>query len=121
MRFRTFSFLLLAALFFWTSGAAVYLHEALEHGEHDEVAAAERGHETPHPAKQPAHSHNHDDCPTCQLLAHLQADRPAPAVAMCTLLLSSFAPEIADRHAPTRETRSLLPIRGPPAMTAHFA
>lgn len=149
MRIRPLNLILLAGLVFWTTGAAQFAHETLEHGDHDEIAVAgdvraERadgiqspgmasrglGITTPfeNPAARAAQNsapkrpaHNHDDCPTCQLLAHLQAHHVTAPAIVCVLLLTDLAPPVVNRRAPTIESQSHAPIRGPPASAAHFA
>src|SRR5260221_4428170 len=69
---RSASFVLLAALSFWATGAACFLHERLEHAEH----ASSQDPGSSHPegdGDHPTH-HGHDDCPTCLVLASLKSD-----------------------------------------------
>lgn len=121
MPLRATKFLVLACLTFWVTGAAQYVHERVEHADHDDVAAliaaskASAGDHSSHD-KRPDR-HNHDDCPTCQLLAHMTADGVAPPVQICAHLpCVDFVP-ISDRLPRVVEARSFIPIRGPPALS----
>ena len=111
MFFRPFNFLLLASLVFWTSGAAQYVHERMEHGDGDEAALVkpDSSHRDKHPDR-----HNHDDCPTCQLLAHMSAERVAPPASLCVHLPSFISIHVTNRRPPMVESTPFAPIRGPP-------
>ena len=114
MSFRPFNFLLLAALAYWTSGAAVFVHERMEHADGDEGPEVVQA-DASHPDKHRDH-HNHDDCPTCQLLAHMSADRSAPPALVCIHLPSFTFVHVTDRRPPTVNSRPFAPIRGPPSL-----
>ncbi|HET6252178.1 MAG TPA: DUF2946 family protein [Tepidisphaeraceae bacterium] len=117
MRFRTAHALLLAAIVYWTTGAALYIHERTEHADGDdagEIALAISDHSDSSPGNHPKHHHDHDDCPTCQLLAHMQAHHVAPPMmasahlpCLCTLTVTDRLPPVVDVHV-------FAPIRGPP-------
>jgi Protein of unknown function (DUF2946) len=125
MRLRPVHAVLLAALVYWTTGAALYLHERFEHGEPDgadEIALADAGQPDSSPAggHSKHHHHDHDDCPTCQLLAHMQAHPVAPPVmasvhmpCFCTLAVTDHLPPVVDVHF-------FAPIRGPPVPASFF-
>ena len=117
-------FLLLACFAFWACGAALYLHERLEHGggAEDEsplaasaagagaAPAPEGGHDRPH-------HHDHDKCPVCQALTSMKADRASGPV-----LLESHRPLAATLHPLRRRPPVVFclpsaPIRGPPGLS----
>ncbi|HWE93393.1 MAG TPA: DUF2946 family protein [Tepidisphaeraceae bacterium] len=126
MFYRPLKFLLLACILAWTSGASQYAHERLEHSGHVEAAACcdadgqadncPADHHHKHPAPD-----DHDDCPTCQLLAHMAADPVAPPVVPCADLPSIPAFTLTDRRPPAVEFRCFAPIRGPPAVELRSA
>jgi hypothetical protein len=128
MRFRCTYFLLLAALVYWTTGTALYLHERIEHAEPDgapEIALlpmaghATSGNHSPAP-KHHHHNHNHDDCPTCQLLAHMRASHMGPAVFVSVFVPSFISLQLTDRHVPGVDAIPTGPIRGPPVDSLLF-
>jgi hypothetical protein len=124
MQFRPVHSLLLAAIVYWTTGAALYLHERMEHSEPDGdevVAVAGHSGSTPQGNNPKHHHHDHDDCPTCQLLAHMQADHVAPPAIVCVHLPSFVILPVTDRRPPTVDSHSFIPIRGPPAIVCPIA
>jgi hypothetical protein len=118
MALRPFKFILLASIVFWTSGAAQYVHELVEHkGPETAVArATEAPRTTPvHPDKKSDH-HDHDDCPTCQLLAHMSADVISWVAPICGHLRAHSSGFPTDLQLPpASHSIGLAPIRGPPA------
>jgi hypothetical protein len=125
MRFRPIHNLVLLAIVYWTSGAALFLHEQMEHSQPDGanvVAVADSGRAGALPAGENSKHHHddHDDCPICQLLAHMQAEHVVPEVVVCGLLPSFTTPHIADRLPPAVDSDSFTPIRGPPVVAGHF-
>src|SRR5579862_925340 len=112
MRIRPLHLLLLGALLFWASGAAMNLHERLEHGEAAIAkATAEASHDGNSKHRDP---HEHDDCPTCQLLAHMQVDHVAPPILVCVHLPIQYLPQRPDRRPLIADALTFAPIRGPP-------
>ena len=114
MRFRPIQTLLLASLVFWTTGAAMNLHERLEHSEEAIARAAQAEHSSGSQPGKHHDPHDHDDCPTCQLLAHMQADRVAPPGSLCVLLPIHHVELRPDRRPLIVEALTFAPIRGPP-------
>jgi hypothetical protein len=113
MLFRPLNFLILASIVFWTTGAAQFVHEQVEHGHGQESAQADSG--SSRRDKQPQRD-EHDDCPTCQLLAHISAAGVAPPpVLLCFHPPCFISLQVTDRLPPTVESRPFAPIRGPPA------
>src|SRR5258708_2157744 len=123
MLVRPIKLLLLACFAYWASGAALFVHERLEHadGEGGAVIAAcsqpttaldkSTDHKRPH--------HDHDDCPTCQLLAHMSVNRSAPPPPVCVQLPRIGAISPVDWRAPVAMAMTFAPIRAPPvAMTS---
>src|ERR1700678_3007467 len=101
MLFRPLNFLILASIAFWTTGAAHYLHERMEHGHEEGPAHVDSDGGSSEHQRQPQHDH-HDDCPTCQLLAHITAVSVAPPpVLVCILLPCFISLQVTDRRAPT--------------------
>ncbi len=105
-------FLLLACIVYWTSGMAGFLHEYGEHAGHDDVAAATASAGERPPDK---HKNNHDECPTCRLLATMSADRAAPPAALLCIAPPALPAEaVGDRLPPVVDPDFISPIRGPP-------
>lgn len=125
--------LLLATFAYWASGAAKYVHEALEHHGRDAslddddddddggpaiaavssgpAAAATHG-SLPAPAKKKI------PCPVCQMLAAMVLDRTAPPVIYtCSTQLVDIL-VLSDRVAPVLHACFALSARGPPAESA---
>jgi hypothetical protein len=120
MHRRGINFLLLASLIFWTTGAALFFHERFEHADRDDDAVALAGpgntggnFENSHDSNHRDH-HNHDDCPTCQLLAQMQADHGAAPAPICLHERIDCTLHLIDRHPPVIDTQTFAPIRGPP-------
>jgi hypothetical protein len=126
MPYRSFKFLLLACILAWTSGASQYAHERLEHAGHADTATCCDG-SNEQCANSPAQHHkhsapdDHDDCPTCQLLAHMAADPVAPPVLPCAHLPCVPVVMLTDRRPPAVEVLRFAPIRGPPAAAIPLA
>jgi hypothetical protein len=115
---RSIKFLVLASLLAWGTGAAQFVHERTEHSELDEAISAARALATrfsdpAHRHPQPPH-HNHDDCPTCQLLAHMKATRVAPPPPMCVHVLTYERASTFVYSFPPANPLPSAPIRGPP-------
>ena len=116
---RLLKYLLLVCLAYWACGAAQFVHEQLEHGDPGRTKAVASGLQSSSdgltkPGAPKRSHHDHDDCPTCQLLAHMSADRPAPAIAVCVHLLQIGAISPGDWRAPVAVALTFAPIRGPP-------
>jgi hypothetical protein len=119
---RSLKFVLLACIVIWTSGAAQYAHERLEHAGHAEAMASGRCSDENCqncPANHHKHSapDDHDDCPTCQLLAHLTADRVMPPAAVCAHLPAFDTVAIPEARPTVLVILPSAPIRGPPAIS----
>src|SRR5260221_10102827 len=120
---RSIKFLVLASLLVWGTGTAQFVHERTEHSDGDEALAATRpisssdSNSTDH-ERHPAH-HNHDDCPTCQLLAHMKATRVAPPPPVCVHFLTRERASAFDYSVPPSNPLPFAPIRGPPASVGH--
>jgi hypothetical protein len=116
---RTIKFLLLAVVTCWAIGAAQYLHEKIEHAEHDDVAVATpsaTGADARGTSRPDSHRHHddHDDCPTCQMLAHMAADPVTPPPLICNTYVSLYTLRLNDWRTPVVEAHTFAPIRGPP-------
>ncbi|HEX4792878.1 MAG TPA: DUF2946 family protein [Humisphaera sp.] len=116
---RWIKYLVLASLLVWGTGAAQFVHERTEHSDGDEAMVAtgllaHRDANSPHHERHPAH-HNHDDCPTCQLLAHLKATPFAAPPPICVHLPTREHAPSYDYSIPLSDPIPFAPIRGPPA------
>jgi len=115
-------FLLLASLIFWTTGAALFFHEKFEHGDRYEdalalsVTGSVPGHLEGSRDSKHKNPHDHDDCPTCQLLAQMQADHGAAPTPICLHERIDYTLHLIDRHPPIIDAETFAPIRGPPAI-----
>jgi hypothetical protein len=115
---RSIKLLLLATLLAWATGAAQFIHERIEHADGDEPSAvavdsAPSTADSSDPPKAPAH-HGHDDCPTCQLLAHMKAAPVAPPPPICVHLPTCELAIIWQESVLTADPIPFAPIRGPP-------
>lgn len=108
MKFSPLRLLILASLVFWTTGAAHYFHESIEHASSSTSNAASHGHQGNESEK------SHEDCATCKLLAHLTTDGANAPHFHCQLLPSIDRPHTLSQVAVNSELFSTAPIRGPP-------
>ncbi len=113
---RWIKFVLLASIICWATGAAQFVHELVEHGEHDEQAASVVSTPVDHqsPADGRSKHHDHDDCPTCQMLAHMSVTKTAPPPPLCAHLPTFYLLPLFDWRSPVVESHTFAPIRGPP-------
>jgi hypothetical protein len=119
--------LLLATFAFWASGAAKYVHEALEHHGKDASAIDDDDSPTPAIALDTSFPQQQDQsqsapkkkspCPICQMLAAMVVDRSAPPVMPTRSMRLIDTLVLQDRLAPILHACLALSARGPP-MTA---
>ena len=104
---RSLQFVLVFSLVYWATGLARYVHERMEHGQ-PSVRAIHSG-----PSIGVA-GHDENDCPVCQALAMMRADRAAaPAVPIATFdLVGSFVPP--SQAVPVTQRLLTIQSRGPP-------
>jgi hypothetical protein len=115
---RWIKFVLLACIVCWATGAAQFVHERVQHADHDEPAkllssAVARPDNAP-PKAPHRHHDDHDDCPTCQMLAHMSAMRVVPPTPISVHLPTFCIVPLTDWRSPIVKSHTFAPIRGPP-------
>jgi hypothetical protein len=115
---RSINFLLLFSIVCWGTGAAQCIHKHVEHAEQGDeeipdAASALRASASTN-RDQRHHPHEHDDCPTCQMLAHMAAVRTESPPLICIELPTFPNPVSGNRLLPVVDSYSYVPIRGPP-------
>ena len=99
--------MLLLSLVYWASGLARFVHERVEHG--DRAARMSAAGTSLKPSE-----HDENDCPVCQALATMRADRPAlPVVTIANFDLVGLLIPVP-QAAPLSERLFTIQSRGPP-------
>src|SRR5205807_2117659 len=119
MNARLLRVFLLACVAYWATGLAQFAHDRLEHegGSAAATSTSSTAAARVSVAAAPA-GHSHDDCPTCLMLATMQAHREAPPAppAFGRSLIRTVT--VHDRTAPPSVYVLLPQSRGPPVVAA---
>lgn len=107
--------LLLATFAYWATGAARFVHEAVEHRGLHQSAEVDDDDDAPVAHDQPAH-HGHP-CPVCQMLAAMVAEQPGPSLSLTPTFDWATSLVLVNHTAPwTRQPLTRL-TTGPPHST----